>query len=469
MFRLLEASEMPRLWLGGGFSRQQIDGRGKQQPAAQDGRRRDEEEEKEDGMRTSRVSWEAAKVAESLTSRRRAVKREEEPVKKEEDASSGLSSPPTTDIEDLLTATRKRKRAATRAGRAVKAEDSIVKTVKSVKDEPGIDIKGPPNWQAVYETVKRMRERNPTAPVDTMGCSELYWRSSSPRDRRFHTLIALMLSSQTKDTVTAATMLRLHTQLTDETSDNPVAEVWDRDHQKTTSTLTLENMLAVSPERLNELIRAVGFHNNKTRYIKATAEILRDQFDSDIPSTVEGLISLPGVGPKMAYLCMSSAWNKHEGIGVDVHVHRITNLWGWNKTKTPEATRAALESWLPRDKWHEINKLLVGLGQTVCLPVGRRCTECDLSGTGLCIAEIKGKLKSTRKRISPVKTDKEEDIDFPEVESKIDVKVDKEEDIDLPDVSKDADLPEVEDTKSNIKLSIKEGVEDSKIRIKLET
>ncbi|EFR01925.1 DNA base excision repair N-glycosylase 1 [Nannizzia gypsea CBS 118893] len=417
-------------------------------------------------MRTSRVSREAARLAESLTSRRQAVKTEAEAVKKEEDASSGLSSPPTTDIEDLLTATRKRKRAATRTRKAVKAEDGDAGRMKGVKDEPGDDIKGPPNWQAIYETVKQMRERNPTAPVDTMGCAELYWQSSPPRDRRFHTLIALMLSSQTKDTVTAAAMMRLHTQLTDETHDKPVAEVWDRAHQMAPSTLNLENMLAVSPERLNELIGAVGFHNNKTRYIKATAEILRDRFDSDIPSTVEGLISLPGVGPKMAYLCMSSAWNRHEGVGVDVHVHRITNLWGWHKTKNPEATRAALESWLPRDKWHEINKLLVGLGQTVCLPVGRRCAECDLSGTGLCIAEVKGKPKNTRRRINPVKADKEEeDVGFPEVqESKIDIKMDPE-DIDVPDVSKGTDFPQVEDSK----IGIKEDAEESKINIKLET
>jgi endonuclease-3 len=68
----------------------------------------------------------------------------------------------------------------------------------------------------------------------------------------------------------------------------------------------------------------------------------------------------------MAYLTMSAAWGRDEGIGVDVHVHRITNLWGWNKTQQPEQTRAILESWLPKDKWHDINNLLVGFGQTIC-------------------------------------------------------------------------------------------------------
>ena len=147
------------------------------------------------------------------------------------------------------------------------------------------------------------------------------------------------------------------------------------------------------------MINKVGFHNLKTKYIKATAEILRDKFNSEIPDSIEGLVSLPGVGPKMAYLTMSAAWGKDEGIGVDVHVHRITNLWGWNKTQTPEQTRAALESWLPREKWHDINNLLVGHGQTICLPVGRRCGECKLADRGLCPSAVVGKKVKVKKEV----------------------------------------------------------------------
>ncbi|KAJ5235746.1 uncharacterized protein N7469_004914 [Penicillium citrinum] len=347
------------------------------------------------------------------------------------DDESSLSSANTADIEDLIEPPTKRQKrnasplpsqARTRA--PLKQRQPAVKKEKIVNDETNIPrtpaksrrmparrtrdadgavvVEPPSNWETMYNTVKKMREDNPTAPVDTMGCAELYWRASSARDRRFQTLVALMLSSQTKDTVTAVAMQRLHTELGDQTSnlDNEVKledEVkikLEDDEAKPEptkdSTLNLDNILAVSPTRLNELIEKVGFHNYKTKYIKSAAQILRDQYEGDIPSTPEGLMSLPGVGPKMAYLCMSAAWGKHEGIGVDVHVHRITNLWGWNKTKTPEETRLALQSWLPRDKWHEINKLLVGLGQTVCLPVKRRCGECYLAGTGLCKSEIKG-------------------------------------------------------------------------------
>jgi endonuclease-3 len=106
----------------------------------------------------------------------------------------------------------------------------------------------------------------------------------------------------------------------------------------------------------------------------------------------------------MAHLCMSATngWNSVQGIGVDVHVHRLTNLWRWQSpaTKTPEETRKALESWLPRDKWKEINWLLVGFGQAVCRPVGRRCGECELGlrGGGLCGAAERGKVEEGRRR-----------------------------------------------------------------------
>ena len=199
------------------------------------------------------------------------------------------------------------------------------------------------------------------------------------KDKRYQTLTALQLSSQTKDTTTAMAMRRLQKELP------PPG-------------LTLENILEVDPVHLNELIYAVGFHNNKTRYIKATALILRDKFNNDIPDTIEGLISLPGVGPKMGYLCLSAAWGRTEGIGVDVHVHRITNLWRWHKTKAPEETRAALESWLPKERWHDINRLLVGFGQTICLPVGRKCGDCTLSAKGLCPSAVIGR-NTTVKRV----------------------------------------------------------------------
>ena len=104
----------------------------------------------------------------------------------------------------------------------------------------------------------------------------------------------------------------------------------------------------------------------------------------------------------MAHLCMSAehGWNRVEGIGVDVHVHRITNLWGWQAppSKNPEETRLALQAWLPHDRWKEINWLLVGFGQKVCLPVGRRCGDCEVGLKGLCKSAERKKVLEGRSR-----------------------------------------------------------------------
>jgi endonuclease-3 len=196
-----------------------------------------------------------------------------------------------------------------------------------------------------------------------MGCERLFDPSSPPHIQRFHILVGLMLSSQTKDAVTSAAVRTLQTTLP--------------------GGLTPSSVAAADPQLIDECIGKVGFHNTKTKNLKRVADILLQPkseggFDGDIPSTAEDLMSLPGVGPKMAYLCLSAAWDIHNGIGVDTHVHRITNLWGWHRTKTPEETRIKLQGWLPREHWHEINTLVVGLGQTVCAPVGRKCGECGL-------------------------------------------------------------------------------------------
>ncbi|KAJ4351251.1 alpha,alpha-trehalase nth1 [Didymosphaeria variabile] len=250
-----------------------------------------------------------------------------------------------------------------------------------------IKIEPPPNWEEIYALTREMRNEN-VAPVDTMGCESLADRTTSPRDQRFQTLISLMLSSQTKDTVTAVAIKGMQ--------------------ERMPGGFKLESVLVLEPPALNAFINKVGFHNLKTKYIKQAAELLRDKWNSDIPDTIEGLTSLPGVGPKMAYLCMSAAWGRDEGIGVDVHVHRITNLWGWHKTTKPEDTRAALESWLPKEKWHDINNLLVGLGQTICLPVGRKCGDCKLADRGLCPSAVVGKKTKVKEEKVVVKTEEDD-------------------------------------------------------------
>ncbi|XP_039290277.1 endonuclease III-like protein 1 isoform X2 [Nilaparvata lugens] len=212
----------------------------------------------------------------------------------------------------------------------------------------------PHNWEKVLSNIREMRSSQ-DAPVDDMGCHKTMDPKAPPEVQRYHALVSLMLSSQTKDQVTYAAMLKL------------------REHG-----LTVDNILKTSDHDLGMLINTVGFWRRKVEYIKKTSAILKERYNGDIPNTVEGLIELPGVGPKMAHLCMTTAWNKIQGIGVDTHVHRISNRLGWvqKATKTPEATRVALESWLPPKFWFEVNHLMVGFGQQICKPVGPKCSDC---------------------------------------------------------------------------------------------
>ncbi|KAK4168824.1 putative endonuclease III [Cladorrhinum sp. PSN259] len=319
----------------------------------------------------------------------------------------------------------------------------------------------PTNWEEIYSLVKEMRLNGPAknAAVDTMGCERLALPTATAKDRRFHTLVALMLSSQTKDTVNAEAMKRLHRELPPYEEGQPPG-------------LNLQNMIACPADKLNELIGKVGFHNNKTKYLQQTAVILRDKFGGDIPPTIEGLTSLPGVGPKMAHLCMSAenGWNRVEGIGVDVHVHRITNLWGWQNppSKSPEETRMALQSWLPKEKWKEINWLLVGLGQSVCLPQGRKCGDCEVGLKGLCKSADRGKVNEGRRRRERMGVEakvEEEDIEMTIKEEKKEesvgadeglVAVKKEEGVEEEDEVGDVEMVKVEEAPGAPVLTPKE-------------
>ncbi|KAF7659571.1 hypothetical protein LDENG_00296610 [Lucifuga dentata] len=212
----------------------------------------------------------------------------------------------------------------------------------------------PPEWKKQLGYIRKMRSSR-DAPVDYMGAEKCYDTEAPAHVRRFQVLVSLMLSSQTKDQVTAAAMQKL------------------RAHG-----CTVENILATDDETLGKLIYPVGFWRTKVKYLKQTSSMLQQDFGGDIPDSVEGLVRLPGVGPKMAHLAMGIAWDQVTGIGVDTHVHHISNRLGWLRkpTKSPEETRKGLEEWLPRELWSEINWLLVGFGQQVCLPVNPLCSMC---------------------------------------------------------------------------------------------
>ncbi|KAJ1729968.1 alpha,alpha-trehalase nth1 [Coemansia biformis] len=230
-------------------------------------------------------------------------------------------------------------------------------------DDDDDALRGPPprdDWDIVLDRIKEYRASH-EAPVDTVGCEALTEEEKDPKLRRFRSLVSLMLSAQTRDEITADAVRTLSHRLP--------------------GGLTPRALSEAPIDMIHECVRRVGFWQRKANYIKEAARTCLEQYDGDIPRTVPQLLALPGVGPKMAYLAMHAAWQDTQGIGVDTHVLRITHRLGWvdESAKSPEATRHALESWMPKSLWREINPLLVGLGQMVCRGVGPKCGECPVN------------------------------------------------------------------------------------------
>ena len=107
------------------------------------------------------------------------------------------------------------------------------------------------------------------------------------------------------------------------------------------------------------------------------ARLIVEENHGTLPCSFDLMTSYPGIGPKCANLTLAIACHEPR-IGVDIHVHRITNRWGYVTAPTPEATLHALETKLPKKYWVEINALLVPFGKNICTPVGPKCSTCPL-------------------------------------------------------------------------------------------
>jgi len=173
------------------------------------------------------------------------------------------------------------------------------------------------------------------------------------RDDPFEVLIATMLSAQTRDAVTAAASARLFR-----------------------AARTPRAMARLREKDIEQLIYPVSFYRHKAAHVKQTCQALVDRFGGRVPSTMEGLLTLPGVGRKTANLVLILSFRSPDNICVDTHVHRISNRLGWVRTRTPEETEQALYRATARRWWPRINLYLVTWGQNVCRPVYPRCGAC---------------------------------------------------------------------------------------------
>jgi len=127
-------------------------------------------------------------------------------------------------------------------------------------------------------------------------------------------------------------------------------------------------LLELSNAKIEKAIYPAAFYRNKTKSLKELCQVLVKEYSGKVPDKLEQLLKLKGVGRKTANLTLILGHNK-PGICVDIHVHRISNRWGYVKTKSPNETEMVLREILPKRFWKGYNDLLVSFGQNLCKPV----------------------------------------------------------------------------------------------------
>jgi endonuclease III len=129
---------------------------------------------------------------------------------------------------------------------------------------------------------------------------------------------------------------------------------------------------------LEELIRSTGFYKNKAKNLLATAKILVEKYDGEIPKDLEALTHLSGVGKKTANVVLGTAFGIASGIVVDTHVGRLSQRLGLTKNKTPEKIQNDLEKVIPKENWIKWSHLLIYHGRQICKARSPQCNVCFL-------------------------------------------------------------------------------------------
>jgi endonuclease-3 len=180
--------------------------------------------------------------------------------------------------------------------------------------------------------------------------------SESQAEDPFQILIATLLSARTQDATTHAASRRLFKKAR-----------------------TPRSMARLTVKQIEALIYPVSFYRNKSRHVKACCQMLVGRYKGRVPSTLDELVTLPGVGRKTANLVMILGFKSGQNICVDTHVHRISNRLGWVRTRQPEETEQALYRSTDSRWWPLLNLYLVTWGQNVCRPIYPRCGDCAIA------------------------------------------------------------------------------------------
>jgi len=189
--------------------------------------------------------------------------------------------------------------------------------------------------------------------VKTLNVPWLDEMASIERDP-FKVLVSCILSLRTQDKTTGEASRRLFA----------IAST-----PSELASASVKNIRAIYP---------VGFYNTKASTLRSLSRTILEKYGGRVPDTIDELLTLKGVGRKTANLVVTLGWNK-PGICVDTHVHRITNRWGYIRTKSPDKTEFALREKLPKRYWKQINGLLVAFGQGICRPLSPLCSQCSVS------------------------------------------------------------------------------------------
>ena len=140
----------------------------------------------------------------------------------------------------------------------------------------------------------------------------------------------------------------------------------------------VEGYAKLKPSQLYRFTGSIGLYRAKSRnIIKAAKMIVRD-FDSEVPKSMDELVTLPGVGRKTANVVLANAHGIHEGIAIDTHCITVANRLGFARTKNPEKIERALMAISDSSEWSNINHLFIALGRDTCTARRKYCSRCIL-------------------------------------------------------------------------------------------
>lgn len=163
------------------------------------------------------------------------------------------------------------------------------------------------------------------------------------------------------------------------------AQCTDERVNKTTPALfnrckTIEDFANIDINELEDIIHPCGFYKNKAKNIKLCAKQVLENFGGIVPNNMQDLMSLAGVGRKSANVVMLEVFNDAQGIAVDTHAKRISNLIGFSSEKEPEKIEQDLIRVIPKEYWKDVNHLLIWHGRNICVARNPRCDICPIRG-----------------------------------------------------------------------------------------